>query len=636
MTITPPDSTNTSPHVSPIGAEVIRAAGASLPASSGVYRMLNAAGEILYIGKAKQLKNRVGSYANINALSTRIMRMVSQVARVEWTVTKSEAEALLLEANLIKQHTPRYNILLKDDKSFPYLMFSPHAYPRIYKHRGSLKGKGEAFGPFASVTALNHTLALLQKVFLLRPCADTVFKHRTRPCLQYQIKRCSAPCVGYVSESEYSGQLALARDFLRGKSRAVQEIFTRQMQEASDALQFERAGQLRDRIRALTQVQQEQGLRAAGLTDADAIALYRHNTASCITVFFFRQGLNFGSQVFHPTHTEEASDAEVMEAFLGQFYHSRTPPKEILLSVTPENEAVINDALSLRVPYRVQFHVPKRGDKLQLLNDATAQAKAAYERRMMESSTAREQMDALAELCGILSPIRRIDVFDNSHIMGTHQLGAMIVATSEGFKKTAYRIFHRKQEETIAGDDLSMMREVMRRRFRGLAPQETQVMENDANDDITVFPDLPDLLLVDGGLTQLNVVCEVLKEYGLESLPVLSIAKGEHRNAGREWFFMQGRAPFQIEKGNPLLHYLERLRDEAHRFAIGSHRNKRSKALTRSALDDIGGIGAKRKKALLMHFGSRAGVEAATLAELQKVEGINTALAEQIFAYFHR
>lgn len=628
----------------PVGADAVREALTIIPTSPGVYRMLNGAGDILYVGKAKHLKNRVSNYANINALSTRIMRMVAQIARVEWTVTKSEAEALLVEANLIKQHKPRYNILLKDDKSYPYLLFSDHAFPRILKHRGSTKVKGELFGPFASVGALNHTLALLQKVFLLRPCADTIFKHRTRPCLQYQIKRCSAPCVNYISEEAYGAQLALARDFLSGKSRQVQEAFSTEMQQASDAMQFERAAELRDRIRALTQIQQEQGLRAAGLNDADAMALYRAKGLCAVAVFFFRQGLHFGAQVFHPTHDEDASDAEVMEAFLGQFYHTRPAPKEILLSILPENADVLTEALSLRMPYSVQLRTPQRGDKAQLMAEVLAHAEAAHSRAVLESASVKQHLAALTALFGLPKSPERIEVYDNSHISGTHQLGAMIVATPEGFKKSSYRTFSRKDEATIAGDDISMMREVMRRRFRGVSMVRHPVGAQHSTGSISdaVQPKgsqhdndtLPDLLLIDGGQTQLSAVREELAALGLSSIPTVSIAKGEHRNAGREWFFIEGRAPFQLPVGDPLLHYLERLRDEAHRFAIGTHRKKRARALTHSHLNDIPGIGPSRKKALLLHFGSRAGVERATLAELQKVEGISAKMAEAIYGYF--
>lgn len=614
----------------PLGADAISAALKLMPLKPGVYRMLNPQGDILYIGKAKHLRNRVGSYTSTSNMTWRIMRMVSQVARVEWTETGSEAEALLLEANLIKQHKPRYNILLKDDKSFPYLMFSAHAYPRIVKHRGQAEKKAELFGPFASVGALNATLALLQRVFLLRPCADTVFKNRSRPCLQYQIKRCSAPCVGYVSEEQYAAQLSLARDFLQGKSRAVQDQLAVDMQAASDAMQYERAGELRDRIRALTQVQQEQGLRASGLTDADVIGLYRTQTGdekqggrSAVAVFFFRQGMHFGSQSFHPTHDEGASDTEVMEAFIGQFYHSRLPPKEILLSHMPENADVLTDALRLRVPYGIDMRLPQRGDKAQLVTQAVAQAKAAQERASIEAVSTQKHLEGLRDLFALPRPPERIEVFDNSHIMGTHQLGGMIVATGEGFKKSAYRTFNRKDDATIAGDDLSMMREMMRRRFRGFKPEEL------------AEGDMPELLLVDGGPTQLAVVHEVLTELGLSAIPLVAISKGPDRNAGREWFHIVGREPFQLPVNDALLHYLQRLRDEAHRFAIGAHRKRRSAALVKSALDDIPGIGPTRKRALLHHFGSRKAVEDATLAELKKVPGINAKTAETVFSYFH-
>jgi excinuclease ABC subunit C len=610
MTQTPPPSP---------GPERIREALAHLPAAPGVYRMLNAAGEALYVGKAKHLRNRVTSYTATGQLSTRILRMVAQVVRVEWTVTGSEAEALLVEANLIKQHKPRYNILLKDDKSFPYLHFTPHTYPRLVKHRGGVSGKGEFFGPFANVGALNATIALLQRVFLLRPCADTVFKNRSRPCLQYQIKRCSAPCVGYVTPEEYAGQLTLARNFLHGKSREVQDALQADMQRASDAMAFEQAALLRDRIRALTQVQQEQGLRVAGLTDADVIALHFTQGGATVAVFFFRQGLHFGSQIFTPRHTEDASAAETMAAFLGQFYHSRTPPREILMSHVPADAPLLAEALSLRVPYKVGLHVPERGDKRALVTQALAQADAAHQRALLEAAAVERHLEALAALFNLARPPARIEVFDNSHLMGTHQLGAMIVATPEGFKKSAYRLFNRKSVDTISGDDLSMMREVMLRRFKGGKDSEAE---------------LPELLLIDGGQTQLAVVREVLAELGLGEIPTVSIAKGKDRNAGREWFFMEGRAPFQLPVGDPTLHYLERLRDEAHRFAIGAHRNKRSRSLAHSALDDIPGIGPKRKKALLLHFGARADVERATLAELKNVPGIDAKTAEQIFAFF--
>lgn len=623
------DNTESAP--TPVGTDAIRHALKNMPLSAGVYRMLNPAGDVLYVGKAKNLKNRVSNYVNISALSTRIMRMVSQTVSMEWTICGSEAEALLVEANFIKKLKPRYNILLKDDKSFPYLMFTDHAFPRIKKHRGTQSAKAEYFGPFASVGALNQALSLMQKVFLLRPCADTIYKNRTRPCLQYQIKRCSAPCVGYVSEEAYAEQLHHARQFLRGKSRDVQAIFQAQMEQLSNEMQFERAAIMRDRIRALTQIQQEHGLNTAGLSDADVISLHYEKGRAAVQVMFFRQAIHFGHHTYHPTGDEDASAADMMAAFIGQFYQAHTPPREILVNIAPSELELLCDALSLRAPYRVELHIPLRGDKRSLMEQALAQTIAAHTRALNESMATTQYIEKLALLFHLNAPPSRIEVFDNSHIMGSFQLGAMIVATPQGFKKSSYRQFNRHAEETIAGDDISMMREMMRRRFRGVKPREDSA-KTEADDN----SDFPDLLLIDGGITQFNAVINVLDELGLASIPVVAIAKGVDRNAGREWFFTRDKPPYQLPVNDPILHYLERLRDEAHRFAIGSHRNKRSRALTRSTLDDIAGIGPKRKKSLLNHFGSRAGVEAATLSELQKVEGINEAIAAQIFAFFHQ
>lgn len=615
----------------PGGQEVIRRYLQDMPQSAGVYRMLNAAGDVLYVGKAKNLKNRVGQYVNISALSTRIMRMVSQTERMEWTVCGSEAEALLVEANFIKKLKPRYNILLKDDKSFPYLMFTDHPFARIKKHRGAQVHKGEYFGPFASVGALNQALALMQKVFLLRPCADTIFKNRSRPCLQYQIKRCSAPCVGYVTEEAYAKQLEQARQFLRGKNREVQAIFQEEMERLSADMQYERAALMRDRIRSLTQIQQEHGLNTSGLSDADVISLHHDKGRAVVQVMFFRQAIHFGHHTYHPSANEDASAADIMAAFIGQFYQSQTPPREILVNLMPTESHLLTDALSLRTPYRVTLHVPLRGDKRALMEQALSQTKAAHERALNESIATTACLEKIAQLFNLSAPPLRIEVYDNSHIMGSFQLGAMIVSTPQGFKKSSYRQFNRHAEETIAGDDISMLREVIRRRFRGVKPP--VITEEKTRED---YADFPDLLLIDGGIAQYNAVVEVLGSLGLHSIAVVAIAKGVDRNAGREWFFTRDTPPFQLPPNDAVLHYLERLRDEAHRFAIGAHRNKRSRALTRSPLDDISGIGPKRKKALLNHFGSRAGVEAATLAELQKVDGINAAMAEQIFAFFHQ
>ncbi|MES2984354.1 MAG: excinuclease ABC subunit UvrC [Pseudomonadota bacterium] len=626
------------PIATVVGPEALRLALGAIPHQPGIYKMLDAAGKILYVGKAKDLYNRVGSYANITNHNNRILRMVSQVAAVETIVTQNEAEALLVEASTIKRFSPRYNILLKDDKSFPYLRIdTSHAFPRIEKHRGAQNKPGEYFGPFASVGALNDTLALLQKIFLLRPCADTVFKNRTRPCLQYQIKRCSAPCVGYADTAHYAEQLKRARDFLKGRHRDVQEALSVEMDAASAAMEYEKAALLRDRIRALTQVQQEQGLRTTGLADADVIALARRGSKSVAQVYFFRDGSHFGNQSFHPRHEAEASDAEVMAGFLGQFYQSHMPPPEILVSLLPgeaePNDAAValyEEAFAMKAGYKVAIRQPQRGDKLTLITNALANAQSALARAEMEQAAVAKNLTAAQALFGLPHVPQRIEVYDNSHISGTNAIGAFIVATPDGFDKRSYRTFTIKNTQTVAGDDYAMMREVFQRRFKGL--------KKDAGGaEAATAPEssIPDLILIDGGLGQLHAVEQALAAIGVTGLPLVAIAKGEDRNAGREWFHMAGRAAFQLPVGDPLLHYLQRLRDEVHRFAIGTHRNKRSASLTTSALDGIPGIGSTRKRALLQHFGSRADVETASLSELEKVKGISKTTARSIYDYFH-
>jgi excinuclease ABC subunit C len=627
------DSTENTPL---IGPEAVRAALKTIPPSPGIYRMVDAGGKLLYVGKAKNLHNRVTNYATARDLSTRILRMVSQIASVEVVVTQNEAEALLVEASLIKRFAPRYNILLKDDKSFPELLIAhDHPFPRIEKHRGAHRKKGEYFGPFASVGALNETMNLLQKVFLLRPCADTIFKNRSRPCLQYQIKRCSAPCVGYVTPEAYGEQVAKARDFLHGKHRDVQDDLATQMAAASEAMDYEKAGLLRDRIRALTQVQQEQGLRAVGLNNADVMALARRGSKSVVQVFFYRQGSHFGNQSFHPRHEADASDAEVMAAFMAQFYQSHTPPPEILVNLMPDEASLLAEALAMQAGYGIDLRQPQRGDKLTLIENAASNAEASLAREEMEQASIFANLQKLQQLFGLARPPKRIEVYDNSHIMGRHALGAFIVATPEGFDKKSYRSFNIKDLNTEPGDDYAMMREVFRRRFKG----GVRIQDSGASDDLDLTPDprplTPDLILIDGGLGQLHAVEDALKEIQVQGLNLVAIAKGVDRNAGREWFFMPGREPFQLPENDAALHYLQRLRDEAHRFAIGKHRNKRSAALTTSALDDIPGIGASRKRALLNHFGSRADVEVATLTELEKVDGISKKTAQAIYDYFH-
>ena len=605
------------------GPEAIRAAVKTIPGSPGVYRMMNAAGDVIYVGKAKNLTNRVGSYANISNHNNRTMAMVNQVARVEVITTRNEAEALLQEAAQVKRFRPRYNILLKDDKSFPYLLLSDHPYPRMQKHRGAQTQGGQYFGPFASVGALNQTMALIQKIFLLRPCADTVFKNRTRPCLQYQIKRCSAPCVKYISEAEYAEQIAWTRDFLKGKHREVQERLVEEMTKAAAAMDYESAAALRDHIRALTQVQQEGALRAAGLQDADAIALARRGTRSVVQVFFFRDGGPFGHQTFHTRAEPDATDAEVMAAFLMQFYQSHTPPPELLVNMLPHECELVAEALKLQAGSNVAIRQPQRGDKLTLINNATANAQAALAREEQQSSAVQQHLKALQQLFDLPYMPERIEVYDNSHMMGKQALGGMIVGTPEGFEKRSYRTFNIKDLTLAPGDDFGMMREVFRRRFKGFKA-----------DGLTA-KDCKLLVLIDGGIGQLSAVTEVMTELELLDVPLVAISKGPDRNAGREWFHRNGHAPLQLPVNDATLHYIQRLRDEAHRFAIGTHRRKRSKTLTESALDDIPGIGAGRKKALLQHFGSRLGVERATLAELQNVTGISKKVAQDIFDYFH-
>lgn len=610
----------------PTGVEAIRAALAHMPASPGVYQMRRADGEILYVGKARQLKNRVSNYASASGLTTRILSMVNQVAEVEIITTGSEAEALLLEANLIKKHSPRYNILLKDDKSFPYIMLQgDHPFPRIDKHRGTQKKPHRYFGPFASAGAVNQSLAILQRAFLLRPCSDSVFAGRTRPCLQYQIKRCSAPCVGYVSEADYAAQIDEAVAFLEGKSRDVQQRFAAQMQAHSEREEFEQAAAMRDRIRALTQIQQGQQLTAGYADHADVIALHQAEGRACVMVFFYRNGHHFGSQSYFPRHTDGETPGDVMTAFLGQFYQNHTPPQEILVNHLPSDASALADALAMRVQRRVSLHQPQRGKKRELVQQAQLAVEQALTRHLTARAQDHQHLVALADLLGMAEAPKRVEVYDNSHIMGRDALGAMIVAGPEGFDKSFYRRFNIKDVTTQPGDDYAMMREVFSRRFGKL-------QRDDPDRTHGIWPDL---VLIDGGLGQLNAVREVLEELGVNDLTYCAIAKGPDRNAGRETFFLPDKQPFTLPPDAPLMHYLQRLRDEAHRFAIGSHRIKRAKSITRSALDDIPGIGTARKRALMHHFGSKKAIENATLAELEKVEGISGTIARQIYDYFH-
>ena len=607
------------------GVEMIERALTTMPGNPGVYRMLDAKGDALYVGKARNLKKRVTSYTQLARLPERLRRMVADTAAMEIVTTHTEAEALLLEANLIKRLKPRFNILLRDDKSYPWLMLTEdHPFPQIAKHRGAQTRQGSYWGPFASAWSVKQTVQALQRVFLLRTCADTVFANRTRPCLLYQIKRCSAPCVGRISEAEYQLLVDQAKAFLSGKSGAIQKDLAAAMEKASHNLEFERAASIRDRIRGLSHVQGNDVINPASLTDADVIALHQEADQSCVQVFFIRGGHNNGNRSFYPTQAKGDEAGAVMTAFIAQFYDDKPPPSLILLNHEPEEMALLSEALSLKAERKVTLLVPQRGEKHDVVRHAEINAREALERKLAESAGQGKLLAAVAELFGLPETPARIETYDNSHIMGSSAYGVMVVTGSEGFDKSAYRKFAIKSVLT-PGDDFAMMREVLQRRF-GRA-----LTENPDRDD----PNWPDLVLIDGGAGQLSTTQAVMEELGVADIPLVAIAKGPDRDAGREWFFTAGREPFQLPLRDPVLYFLQRLRDEAHRFAITTHRHARSKKLTTSELDDVPGIGAARKKALLMHFGSARGVKGAGLKDLEAVSGINRATARAVYAYFH-
>lgn len=610
----------------PSGAAVIAAFVKTLPASPGVYRMLNAGGDVLYVGKAKQLKKRVVAYTQPHKHPVRLQRMIAQTVSMEFITTETEAEALLLEATLIKKLKPRYNILLRDDKSFPYIRISAHDYPLVAKHRGAKDEAGEYFGPFASGFAVNETLAVLQRAFLLRNCSDNVFALRTRPCLQYQIKRCTAPCVHKVSQQQYAQQVDMARQFLQGKSRAIQDEFIKEMQAASAEMDYETAAAFRDRIKALTQIQSHQRINAEGIDSADFHVLYQDGGQSCVQVFFFRAGQNYGNRAYFPRHERDEEPADILSAFIAQFYTNKPVPREIVTNHDVTAQTVIEDALRLKAGHKVSILQPQRGVRKDMLDMALTNAKDALSRRMAEESTQSEFFERIGEIFGMESAPERVEVFDNSHIQGTNALGAMIVATPNGFQKNAYRRYNMPVDK--AGDDFAMMREMLGRRFQSLAKASAIPDEHSS-------ANRPDLLLIDGGIGQLNAVASIMADMGVSDITVVAIAKGPDRNAGRETFYMPGREPFQLPPNDPVLYFLQRLRDEAHRFAITSHRAKRSRAISANPLDEISGIGAQRKKALLLHFGSAKAVAEAGVADLQKVDGISRAVAEKIYAFFH-
>jgi len=607
------------------GRALIEAKVATLPSAPGVYRMLDGDGNALYVGKAKNLKARVRSYARPTGHNNRILRMIDATRDMEFIRTETETDALLLEANLIKKMKPRYNVLLRDDKSFPYILLAEdHDVPQLYKHRGARKRPGAYFGPFASASAVNRTLNTLQRAFLLRSCSDSVYDSRSRPCLLYQIKRCSAPCTGEISVTDYAELVEEARGFLSGKSRQVQDALLEKMQAASEATDFETAAAARDRIRALTYVQQDSGINPGDIAEADIIAIEKQGGQSCVQVFFFRAGQNLGNKAYFPRHERDQAEPEILAAFIGQFYENRPVPREIFVNHKLADAALIGEALSTRMGHNVKILRPQRGDKMSLMRHAEQNAREALARQVSESASQRKLLNGVAEAFGLDSAPERIEVFDNSHLQGTNQLGGMIVAGPDGFIKNQYRKFNIKDENTQPGDDYAMMREVFTRRYGRLAREENRVSA-----------EWPDLILVDGGRGQLNIAHEVLVELGLEDVPLVGIAKGPDRDAGRERFFMQGKSDFMMPPNSPVLYYLQRLRDEAHRFAIGGHRARRSADIRKNPLDGIDGIGSLRKRALLHHFGSGRAVGRASLSELEKVEGISAKMAQRIYNHFN-
>jgi len=600
-----------------------------LPLQPGVYRMYNAAGEALYVGKARQLAKRISSYTQPTRLSNRLMRMVSETVKMEVIITATEVEALLLESNLIKKLRPRYNILLKDDKSFAHILLtSDHPFPQLTKHRGQRRRKGEYFGPFASAGAVNRTIASLARAFLLRTCSDSIFSVRTRPCLQYQIKRCTAPCVGYVSEADYAMQLSAAKKFLSGQSDSVQKEYAANMQVAADALDFETAALWRNRIRALTAIQANQDIHLDGVQDADILAIASMGGQHCVQVFFVRAGTNFGNTAFFPRAETDSSPEDILAAFIGQFYEDKLPPKLILVSHLPDEHALLSDALSMQAERKVQLSRPSRGARKQMMELAQRNADEALARRMSDSASQRRLLEGLSEALRLDMVPDRIEIYDNSHIQGAHPVGAMVVAGPDGFNKSAYRKFNMRKDGPHAvtqGDDFAMMRQMIYRRFE-------RALREDPDRDTNTWPDL---LLIDGGRGQLNAVAEVMAELGLEDISVVSVSKGPDRNAGRAQFPKLDEDSFTLPPTDPAMHFLQRLRDESHRFAIGAHRTRRTKEQLSSPLDGVPGIGAKRKKALLAHFGSARSVSRAGIRDLQAVDGISDAVAQTIYDWFH-
>ncbi|MEJ2125483.1 MAG: excinuclease ABC subunit UvrC [Alphaproteobacteria bacterium] len=647
------------------GTQVIQHYLKHLGPQPGVYRMMDAKGEVLYVGKARNLKNRVQNYARLTGHSNRIARMISATAAMEFITTATESEALLLEANLIKRYRPHYNVLMRDDKSFPYILIShAHEVPQLTKHRGARSVKGEYFGPFASAGAVNRTINMLQRAFLLRTCTDAVFESRTRPCLLYQIKRCSAPCTGEISRDDYAGLVADAVRFLRGKTDAVQKQLGTLMEAASEALEFERAAAYRDRLSALAHVQAVQGINPRGVEEADVFAAYYEGGQTCIQVFFFRSGQNWGNRAYFPRADKSLGVEDVLASFITQFYDDKPVPRCLFLSHELAERDLLAEALTIKAGRKVEVSTPQRGEKAGLVAHALTNAREALGRKLAEASSQAKLLEGVAAAFGLEAPPQRIEVYDNSHIQGTNAVGAMIVAGPEGFVKNQYRKFTIKSVDLTPGDDFAMMREVLRRRFMRLAKERAamgkeQSAASETNGDAENFPSpersacdetpaadeaspktawgAPDLLLVDGGAGQLSAAHDVLDELGLpDDIPLVGIAKGPDRNAGREHFFIRGRSAFMLEPRDPVLYFVQRLRDEAHRFAIGTHRAKRAKGIAANPLDEIAGVGPARRRALLKHFGSAKAVSRAGLTDLQAVDGISAGLAQMIYDHFQQ
>jgi excinuclease ABC subunit C len=619
-----------------VGHAAIEYAVRHAPTSPGVYRMLNAAHDVLYVGKAKNVRKRLASYARITAVQpARILRMIAATVTVEIISTGTETEALLLEANLIKQLRPRFNVQLRDDKSFPYILITgDHWAPQILKHRGAQSRPGRYFGPFASAGAVNRTITALQRAFLVRSCTDGFFESRTRPCLLYQIRRCSGPCTGEIDFPDYTELVREARDFLSGRSRLVKQELATEMEKASADLAFETAALYRDRLAALSAIQSQQGINPRTVEEADVFAIHQEGGYSCVEVFFFRTGQNWGNRAYFPRAEKSFTPEEVLASFLAQFYDDKPPPKLILLSHVIEESELLADALSIKAGFKVEVSTPRRGEKKELITHALTNAREALGRKLADTATQSRLLAGLVTTLGLSHPPKRIEVYDNSHIQGTNAVGAMIVAGPDGFIKNQYRKFNIKSEGLTPGDDYAMMREVLQRRFKRLiSPPEGDVAKARADDDS--FPQWPDLVIIDGGRGQLNAVREIFEGLGLTQVSLMAVAKGPDRDAGRETLFMPGREPLKLEPRDPVLYFIQRLRDEAHRFVIGSHRKLRKKDIRESGLQEIPGIGPSRKRALLHHFGTLKEIERASIADLGKVPGVSAESARKIFEFFH-